>query len=85
MLLHISSLVLSVAVKSTNTFRVFNVIFEWLPLMIGGIEHTVRLESKMMGYTGDSRMIGKYRDIWRSRYFGISFLHLRLIGEQPTS
>lgn len=44
-LLTISSFVLSVAVISMNTFLVSNVIFEWSPLMIGGREHTTRLES----------------------------------------
>lgn len=41
----ISSFVLSVAVISTKTFLVLREIFEWFPLMMGGIEHTVRLES----------------------------------------
>jgi hypothetical protein len=48
-LLHISSLVLSVAVSSMNTFRVWRPIFEWFPLMIGGSEQTIRLESNITG------------------------------------
>lgn len=45
MLFTTSSFVLSVAVISMKTFRVFSVIFEWSPLMIGGREQTVLLES----------------------------------------
>lgn len=49
MLLHISALVLSVAVMSMKMLRVLGLIFEWLLLMIGGIEQTVRLASRMTG------------------------------------
>jgi hypothetical protein len=45
MLLTISTLVLSIAVISMKTFLVVAEIFEWLPLMIGGREQTVLLES----------------------------------------
>lgn len=45
MLLTISTLVLSIAVTSMKTFLVVAEIFEWLPLMIGGREQTVFLES----------------------------------------
>lgn len=45
MLFTTSSFVLSVAVISIKTFRVFSVIFEWSPLMIGGKEQTVLFES----------------------------------------
>ena len=45
----ISALVLSVAVMSIKTSRVLGLILEWLEFMIGGIEHTVRLASRMTG------------------------------------
>ena len=45
MLLHSSTLVLSVAVISIKTFLVSRVILEWLPFIIGGKEQTVRFES----------------------------------------
>ena len=61
-LLHISALVMSVAVISMNTFRVLRVILEWFELMIGGIEQTVRFLSSMTGYTGESLMMCKYRE-----------------------
>ena len=49
MLVTISNLVRSVAVTSIKTLRVFVLILEWSELMIGGIEHTVRFESRMTG------------------------------------
>lgn len=49
MLLQISALVLSVAVMSMKTLRVSRVILEWLELMIGGMEQTVRLASRITG------------------------------------
>lgn len=49
MLLQISALVLSVAVMSMKTLRVSRVILEWLELMMGGMEQTVRLASRMTG------------------------------------
>ncbi len=49
MLLQISAFVLSVAVMSMKIFRVLGLIFEWLLLMIGGMEQTVRLASRMTG------------------------------------
>ena len=62
MLLHISAFVLSVAVMSMKTLRVFRLILEWFELMIGGIEQTVRFLSSMTGYTGESLIICKYRE-----------------------
>ena len=49
MLVTISSFVRSVAVTSIKTFRVSALILEWFELMIGGIEQTVRLESRITG------------------------------------
>lgn len=49
MLFTISTLVLSVAVISMKTFRVWRPILEWFPLMIGGIEQTVPFESNITG------------------------------------
>ena len=49
MLLTISALVLSVAVMSMKTLRVLMLILEWLELIIGGIEQTVRFESSITG------------------------------------
>lgn len=57
MLMTISSFVRSVAVTSTKTLRVFVLILEWSELIIGGIEQTVRLESRISGYTGESLMM----------------------------
>lgn len=62
----ISALVLSVAVISMNTFRVCRVILEWFELIIGGIEQTVRLASRITGYTGESRMMCRYFERFRS-------------------
>ena len=45
MLITISTFVASVAVHSMKTFVVLVEIFEWLPLIIGGNEHTVRFAS----------------------------------------
>ena len=45
----ISAFVLSVAVMSMKTLRVLRLILEWLELMIGGIEQTVRFASRMTG------------------------------------
>lgn len=53
----ISTLVRSVAVTSIKTFLVSKVILDWLELMIGGNEHTTRLESYITGYTGESLMM----------------------------
>ena len=41
----IFAFVKSVAVHSIKTFFVFNEIFEWSPLMIGGKEQTTRFAS----------------------------------------
>lgn len=49
MLLTISALVLSVAVISMKTLRVCKVILEWFEFIMGGIEQTVRLASRMTG------------------------------------
>ena len=49
MLFTISAFVLSVAVISIKTLRVFRLIFEWLELIIGGMEQTVRFASRMTG------------------------------------
>lgn len=49
MLFTISAFVLSVAVMSMKTLRVLGLIFEWLLFVIGGMEQTVRLESRMTG------------------------------------
>jgi len=49
MLFTISAFVLSVAVMSMKTLRVLGLIFEWLLFIIGGMEQTVRLESRMTG------------------------------------
>lgn len=54
MLMTISSFVLSVAVHSMKTFLLLVEILEWFPLMIGGIEQTMRFESYITGYTGES-------------------------------
>ena len=62
MLLHISAFVMSVAVISMKTLRVFRLILEWFELMIGGIEHTVRFLSSITGYTGESLIICRYRE-----------------------
>lgn len=62
MLLHISAFVLSVAVMSMKTLRVFTLILEWFELMIGGIEQTVRFLSSMTGYTGESFIMCRYRE-----------------------
>jgi hypothetical protein len=55
-----ASLVGSVAVTSINTFFVFRVILLCSELMIGGIDSTRSSESYMIGYTGESRMMGRY-------------------------
>ena len=47
----------SVAVASIKMFRVFGLIFEWSPFMIGGIDNTTPFLSRMMGYRGLSRII----------------------------
>lgn len=60
MLTTIFNFVSSVAVTSMKTFRVFRVILLWSELMIGGIERTRRSVSYMIGYTGESLMIGRY-------------------------
>ena len=62
MLLQISALVMSVAVMSMKTLRVFRLIFEWFELMMGGIEQTVRFLSSMIGYTGESLIMCRYRE-----------------------
>lgn len=48
-LLTISTFVLSRAVISMKIFLVSKEIFEWSPLIMGGNEQTVRLESKITG------------------------------------
>ena len=45
----ISAFVLSVAVMSMKTLRVLRLILEWLELIIGGIEQTIRFASRMTG------------------------------------
>ena len=45
----ISAFVLSVAVISMKTLRVLRLILEWLELIIGGMEQTVRFASRMTG------------------------------------
>lgn len=60
--------VMSVAVHSMRMLRVVNLIFEWSPLIIGGSESTRRVLSKITGYTGDSRMMGRNLDRRRSAY-----------------
>lgn len=49
MLFTTSSFVLSVPVYSIKMFVVLREILEWSPLMMGGREQTVRLESKITG------------------------------------
>jgi len=49
----------SVAVISMKTFFVLSVIFVWSPLMIGGIDSTIPFRSRITGYRGLSRMIGR--------------------------
>lgn len=49
MLFTISALVSSVAVMSIKTLRVLRLILEWLELIIGGMEQTVRFASRMTG------------------------------------
>ena len=56
------SLVSSVAVTSMNTFCVFKVILLCSELMIGGIDRTRSSESYIIGYTGESLMMGRYFD-----------------------
>ncbi len=36
--------------------------------MIGGMEHIILFESKITGYTGESLIIGRYRDRCLSPY-----------------
>lgn len=48
-LLQISAFVLSVAVISMKMLRVSRVILLWLEFMMGGMEQTVRLASRMTG------------------------------------
>jgi len=49
----------SVAVISMKTFLVLSVIFVWSPLIIGGIDSTIPFLSRITGYRGLSRMIGR--------------------------
>ena len=58
-LVTISSFVRSVAVTSMKIFLVLVEILEWVELIMGGIEHTVRFESRISGYTGESFIICK--------------------------
>mmetsp|Transcript_14882 Transcript_14882/g.23448 ORF Transcript_14882/g.23448 Transcript_14882/m.23448 type:complete len:208 (-) Transcript_14882:534-1157(-) len=69
----ILAFVKSVAVTSINTFFVFLLILEYSPLMIGGNERTLFLLSKITGYTGESRIRGKY--LLSCKSFSNSFIN----------